>query len=503
MSFKTIRIIPTTEELNILREKLNSISDLEFENPQNNFLSNKNLIKKLPSINETIGNIIGNYLEINNEELKNKSKEEIINQLTQIINNLKNVISNNSYKIDNYDNILYENNELKNELNLMNQNYNNMNNEISENYLMNSFENKQRLISKNNNRMNLNSLNNLNSINESLTQNSNNQNYFIEKLKSENLELKNQTKTLNKEISELKKLNTINTMIKEEDEEKLKNSKYLKIYLIQFLNQNKNNNSEIKNYLNQLFNNQNENYTNYLIERINNLEFQNYSLLNQIEYYQKITLQTTDDLNEYIEIIDDIRNVLNCISDDIRLNDDFYVIRDTLNKKENVIYNQRDVILERKKEIENNDIIRKNEDIILCKDKINEIQLIDKDKINYEKSFQILNEKISNYESLRDLMMKYEDFINFIDKDGEYDIIFKSKDELLKYNNSLIENNILLRRIIEDLLKNNNNNIDDEEMKKINKIINFDKSFNSFNEDLILLLRNQAKIIKKNLENDS
>ena len=351
--------------------------------------------------------------------------------------------------------------------------------------------------------MNLNSLNNLNSINESLTQNSNNQNYFIEKLKSENLELKNQTKTLNKEISELKKLNTINTMIKEEDEEKLKNSKYLKIYLIQFLNQNKNNNSDIKNYLNQLFNNQNENYTNYLIERINNLEFQNYSLLNQIEYYQKITLQTTDDLNEYIEIIDDIRNVLNCISDDIRLNDDFYVIRDTLNKKENVIYNQRDVILERKKEIENNDIIRKNEDIILCKDKINEIQLIDKDKINYEKSFQILNEKISNYESLRDLMMKYEDFINFIDKDGEYDIIFKSKDELLKYNNSLIENNILLRRIIEDLLKNNNNNIDDEEMKKINKIINFDKSLNSFNEDLILLLRNQAKIIEKNLENDS
>ena len=471
MSFKTIRIIPTTEELNILREKLNSISDLEFENPQNNFLSNKNLIKKLPSINETIGNIIGNYLEINNEELKNKSKEEIINQLTQIINNLKNVISNNSYKIDNYDNILYENNELKNELNLMNQNYNNMNNEISENYLMNSFENKQRLISKNNNRMNLNSLNNLNSINESLTQNSNNQNYFIEKLKSENLELKNQTKTLNKEISELKKLNTINTMIKEEDEEKLKNSKYLKIYLIQFLNQNKNNNSEIKNYLNQLFNNQNENYTNYLIERINNLEFQNYSLLNQIEYYQKITLQTTDDLNEYIEIIDDIRNVLNCISDDIRLNDDFYVIRDTLNRKENVIYNQRDVILERKNEIERNDIIRKNEDIILCKDKINEIKLLDKSNINYEKSFQILNEKISIYESLRDLMLKYEDFINFIDKDGEYDIIFKSKDELLNYNNSLIENNILLRRIIEDLLKNNYNNVDEEEMKKINHLV--------------------------------
>ena len=503
MSLKTIRIVPTTEELNILREKLNSISDLEFENPQNNFLSNKNLTTKLPSINETIGKIIGNCLENNNEELKNKSKEEIINQLTQTINNLKNVISNNTYKIDNYDNLLYENNELKNELNLINQNYHNMNNEISENYLMNSFENKQRLISKNNNRMNLNSLNNLNSINESLSQNSNNRNYIIEKLKSENLELKNQTKNLNKEISELKKLITLNTMIKEEDEEKLKNSKYLKISLIQLLNKNKNYNSDIKNYLNQLFNNQNENYTNYLIERINNLEFQNYSLLSQIEYYQKINLQTTDDLNEYIEIIDDIRNVLNCVSDDIRLNDDFYVIRDTLNRKENVIYNQRDVILERKNEIERNDIIRKNEDIILCKDKINEIKLLDKSNINYEKSFQILNEKISIYESLRDLMNKYEDFINFIDKDGEYDIIFKSKDELLNYNNSLVENNILLRRIIEDLLKNNNNNnIDEEEMKKINQVINFDKSFSSFNEDLIFLLINKAKIIEKNLEND-
>ena len=52
-------------------------------------------------------------------------------------------------------------------------------------------------------------------------------------------------------------------------------------------------------------------------------------------------------------------------------------------------------------------------------------------------------------------MSKYEDFINNIDKDNDNDNIFKSKDELLKYNNSLKENNILLRRIIENLLRKN------------------------------------------------
>ena len=392
-----------------------------------------------------------------------------------------------------------ENNELKNELSLINKNYNN---EISENYLMNSYENKQKM--NKNNRINLLNLNNLNSINESQNNiSNNNQNLEFEKLKIENMELNNQIKILNQEILGLKKLLKLNNTIKEEEEENLKNSKYLKLSLIQFLNKSNNINNEIKNFLNEIFKNENENYINYLIERINNLEFQNYSLINQIEYYQKITLQTTDDLNEYIEIIDDIRNVLNCISDNIILNDDFYVIRDTLNRKENVIYNQRNIIFERKNEIEKKDIIKKNEDIILCKDKITEIKLSEKNDINYEKCFNLLNEKISVYENLKNLMSKYEDFINYIDKDNDNDNIFKSKDELLKYNNSLKENNILLRRIIENLLRKNHEKINDEEMKKINNIINLEKSFSTFNEDLIMFLKNQANLIENTLENYS
>ena len=500
-SLQTIRIIPTTEELNILREKLNSINDIKYEIPENKILNSRNINNKLSSqIKESIGILVGNSLkEKNIEDLKNKSKEEIINQYKNTINDLKNIISNNAYKIDNYDNILCENNELKNELSLINKNYNN---EISENYLMNSYENKQKM--NKNNRINLLNLNNLNSINESQNNiSNNNQNLEFEKLKIENMELNNQIKILNQEILGLKKLLKLNNTIKEEEEENLKNSKYLKLSLIQFLNKSNNINNEIKNFLNEIFKNENENYINYLIERINNLEFQNYSLINQIEYYQKITLQTTDDLNEYIEIIDDIRNVLNCISDNIILNDDFYVIRDTLNRKENVIYNQRNIIFERKNEIEKKDIIKKNEDIILCKDKITEIKLSEKNDINYEKCFNLLNEKISVYENLKNLMSKYEDFINYIDKDNDNDNIFKSKDELLKYNNSLKENNILLRRIIENLLKKNHEKINDEEMKKINNIINLEKSFSTFNEDLIMFLKNQANLIENTLENYS
>ena len=136
-SLQAIRIIPTTEELNILREKLNSINDIKYEIPENKILNSRNINNKLSSpIKESIGILVGNSLkEKNIEDLKNKSKEEIINQYKNTINDLKNIISNNAYKIDNYDNILCENNELKNELSLINKNYNN---EISENYLMNS-----------------------------------------------------------------------------------------------------------------------------------------------------------------------------------------------------------------------------------------------------------------------------------------------------------------------------------------------------------------------------
>ncbi len=100
-------------------------------------------------------------------------------------------------------------------------------------------------------------------------------------------------------------------------------------------------------------------------------------------------------------------------------------------------------------------------------------------------------------------MSKYEDFINYIDKDNDNDNIFKSKDELLKYNNSLKENNILLRRIIENLLRKNHEKINDEEMKKINNIINLEKSFSTFNEDLIMFLKNQDNLIRNTLDNYS
>ena len=81
-SLQTIRIIPTTEELNILREKLNSINDIKYEIPENKILNSRNINNKLSSpIKESIGILVGNSLkEKNIEDLKNKSKEEIINQ---------------------------------------------------------------------------------------------------------------------------------------------------------------------------------------------------------------------------------------------------------------------------------------------------------------------------------------------------------------------------------------------------------------------------------------
>ncbi len=52
-------------------------------------------------------------------------------------------------------------------------------------------------------------------------------------------------------------------------------------------------------------------------------------------------------------------------------------------------------------------------------------------------------------------------------------------------------------------MRKNHEKINDEEMKKINNIINLEKSFSTFNEDLIMFLKNQANLIGNTLDNYS
>ena len=447
MSLEIKSIVPTEEELEFLRDKLNEIADIPIDSQISNKIS-----------------ILSNKFKINKNNNKN--------------NNNKNLINNESQTF------IFNNNDIESK----NIKLKGINNEL-ENYLLNSSEQIKNFENKNFYGTNFK---------ENFDYNE------IEKIKYENILLKNKIEEQNKKLEEYSKKINLSKFIN--NNKNLLSSDYIKLTLLELLNKNKIN-EENKNILDKIFiNNNNENYLDFLFDRIENLEFQNFSLITQIEYYIKIISEMSNDLIEYIEIINDIKNVLNNISIEEKLNDDFFNIRDTLNKKNEIIYIQKNEILKRKNYIESNDIMKKNENILFCNDKIMEMKLLNNNninnnnyKINFEKSFQILNEKITTYENLKELYEKYEDYLNYIEKSNnenyELENKFKVKNELINYNNLLIQNNLILKNIIINLLKNNNI----EYNENIKNIFNNIKKQGFMNDDLFFIFINQAKINELNL----
>ena len=125
MSLEKIFVCPTFEEIDLIRQKLNSIVDISYSEEiksKNNLLFNetKNKIYSFP---------------------KAQNKNEIIDQLNQKIFELEKTLNTNSYKINNYDNLLNENKELNYLISKLKQSYSNdnINNNLS-NYEINEDE---------------------------------------------------------------------------------------------------------------------------------------------------------------------------------------------------------------------------------------------------------------------------------------------------------------------------------------------------------------------------
>jgi len=460
MSLDVKSITPTQEELDFLREKLNEIADIPID----------------PQITNKIS-ILSKKLNLNNDD--NDNNNNILNNNENINKSIKNLINNESqtfnFNNESNENLFLNKNNNENE-ELKNNNINN-NNEI-ENYLLNSEQKK-------NNFQNY--------------QSNSKENFEIEKIKYENILLKNKIEEQNKKIEEYSKKLNLTKFIN--NNKNLLSSDYIKLSLLKLINENKTN-EEFKNLFDRIFfnNNENKNYLEFLFNRIENLEFQNFSLINQIEYYIKIIIEMSNDLIEYINILEDIKNVLNNIQEGKKLNEDFFIIRNTLNKKNEIINIQKNEILNRKNYIEFNDIIKKNENLMFCNDKIIEMKLINnKNKINYEKSFEILNEKITTYENLKELYEKYEDYLNFIEKSNVENFVleknFKIKDELINFNNLLMKNNLILKNVLINLIKEKKIDYDEN----IKNILNNYKHQSFLYEDFFFMLINQSKINEKNI----
>ena len=151
---------------------------------------------------------------------------------------------------------------------------------------------------------------------------------------------------------------------------------------------------------------------------------------------------------------------------------------------------------------EKEDIVNKNLNCILCKDKISETKINLSNPtfgVNFEKCNEIVIDKINEMEAMKDMLSKYEDFVKYLQNengDEELEIAMKCKEELTSYNSLLKDNNIKLKEIIMELMRNTENSINENLMLRINKVINETSYQGEVYDDLVAMMKVQAMLIE-------
>jgi len=436
MSFEKQLVCPTKEEIDLIRKKLNSIVDIPYLK-ENNMMNNKDM----------------NYAFPKNLNSNNK---ETINQLNQKIYELQNALNSNAYKINNYDNLLNENKELNFLVNKLKKNNSNNRLNNNSNYEINDDDNIYN--------------NKYNDINKSFNNNYSNRNFNKENEPEAINNLLNKNKYLNSEIDKLKRELYLSS------KQNTSNKEILANYIQQVLKEHK---GELSTEL-----------IKFLLERIDKLEYQNFFLASKLENYIKIMNQYIEELCEYIDIIFDLTNVINDIPDNVinqNLNEDFFIVKDTLNNKKNMLNKKYEEYNNFKNILNTDDALKNNEVFLMLGNKINDINnLINNDKIPREYS-KILDEKIKKYENLKN------------PNSGENNMEM----ELMLTNNILEKKNSELRQIIKDMLANDkksNSVITPEIKEKLITVLNDDNSGQGntvvtnycLYEDLIMMLNAQC-----------
>ena len=441
MSFKKKSIYPTLEEIDLIRKKFNSIVDIDY-NKEN---ENKNLLKS--PYNSTYS----------------KDNSELIEKLTQKIEELQTELNLNSYKINNYDNLLNKNRALNNLLKKNNSVYNRISNS---NYEINEEESNNININKTND----NDINNISM-----------KDYNYNITKTTNRE--NETELVNNLINSNKYLNA--------EIDKLKKELYLSS------KQNTSNKEVLANYIQQILaenkDKLNTNLIGFLLDRIDKLEYQNYFLASKLENYILTLNKYLDDLCEYIDIIFDMRDIINDIPDKFydELTQDFFIVKNAINEKNDLLNKKYEEYNSFKNILNTDDIPKNNAVFFMLGNKINDVQNI------------IITEKIpKDYSKLLDDKIKqYENIMNNPEEDQNKSIIEK---KLIIHNNLLEKQNFELRQALKDIMEKDIYStplITGEIKEKLNKILN-DENYNdnstsnpfSTFDDLLMILHNQCML---------
>ena len=451
-------IFPTLEEIDLIRKKFNSIIDIPYlkdskyinkNNPQN-FYINKSLTKK------------------------NNNQEETIEKLNKKIDELQTTLNINSYKINNYDNIMSKNKELNNIIIKLKNKNNGSNMKInnSSNYEINEEEN----INNNYIKINENDINNISMKDYNLSKNSNkeNNNDVNEIINN----LMNTNKYLNSEIEQLKKQLYLSSKQNTSNKEVLAN------YIQQTLDENKDK--------------LNLNLIQFLLDRNDKLEYQNFFLASKLENYILIINQYIDDLCEYIDIIYDMKDVINDIPNRFYkdLNQDFFIVKNEINEKLDLLNKKYEEYNAFKNVINTDDISKNNTVFLLLGNKINDVNnLIYNEKIPKDYS-KILDEKIKNYESLinNDILQENK---NLIEKKLiiSNNLLEKQNSELRLILKDILANDIYSTPVINSEIKERLKQILNEENNENNSdnILSYNNAFCSY-EDLLMMINVQCSL---------
>ena len=440
MSLEKKLIYPTSEEIDLIRKKFNSIVDI-------------------PYIKEKDNDI---FLNIKNYSSSPKNNQEIIENLNKKIEELENALNRNSYKINNYDNLLNENRELNNIIRKNNSNYkiSNSNYEINEEE-NNNYNNKIKL--------NENDINNI-----SMKDNNYNLSKDINKEKDQELinNLINSNKYLNSELDKLKKELYLSS------KQNISNKEVLANYIQQILGENKDK--------------LNTDLISFLLDRIDKLEFQNFFLASKLENYILILNKYLDELCEYIDIIFDMRDVINDIPNKFYndITQDFFIVKNAINEKNDLLNKKYEEYNVFKNVLNTDDIMKNNAVFLMLGNKVNDVKnLINNEKIPKDYS-KILDEKIK----------QYEEIINSPTDDENKSIIEK---KLIISNNILEKQNSELREILKDIMAKDIYStplITGEIKQKLIQALNEDYynniSINPFSiyEDLLMMLNIQCSL---------
>ena len=439
MSLQKKFIYPTLEEFDLIRKKFNSIVDIPYnkENEKNNFIKKQNYFSH------------------------SGDNPEIIEKLNQKIEELQTELNLNSYKINNYDNLLNKNRELNNLVKKNNSVYNRISNS---NYEINEEENNNIT----NNKMNENDINNISmkdyNYNVSKTTNKENDNELVNNLINTN-------KYLNAELDKLKKELYLSSKQNTSNKEVLAN------YIQQILSENKDK--------------LNTDLIGFLLDRIEKLEYQNYFLASKLENYILTLNKYLDELCEYIDIIYDMRDVINDIPDKFyeEMTQDFFIVKNAINEKNDLLNKKYEEYNTLKNILNNDDISKNNAVFFMLGNKVNDVQnIINNEKIPKDYS-KLLEDKIKQYENL----------INNEEEDENKNIIEK---KLIIQNNLLEKQNSELRQTLKDIMAKDIYStplITGEIKDKLIKILN-SENYNDNNEsypfsifdDFFMMLHNQC-----------